>query len=207
MKIGAYQFPVTGNITENMSRILAAVDQAVREGVELLIFPECAVTGYPPLEIPSPDSVDEALVSFEAEETRLGIARLGQGSDRADLHKTKTEEAQHIDSLAVLVETGCKTDWVGKFDAKHLALKFFVIFLIQRPDERIENPDFLEHTQHSHREAVNLLRIEEEEYRPYYMLVHLLKIFCKDSDFFLVKNFGNQKFLQKLHYDIMSVFS
>jgi hypothetical protein len=65
----------------------------------------------------------------------------------------------------------------------------------------------LEHPQHSHREAVNLLRIEEEEYRPYYMLVHLLKIFCKDSDFFLVKNFGNQKFLQKLHYDIMSVFS
>lgn len=61
MKIGAYQFPVTGNITENTSRILAAVDQAVREGVELLVFPECAVTGYPPLEIPSPDAVDEAL--------------------------------------------------------------------------------------------------------------------------------------------------
>ncbi len=61
MKIGAYQFPVTGNITENLSRILGAVEQAARSGVELLIFPECAVTGYPPLEIPSPDSVDEAL--------------------------------------------------------------------------------------------------------------------------------------------------
>ena len=61
MKIGAYQFPVTGNITENISRILAAVDKAVREGVELLVFPECAVTGYPPLEVPSPDAVNEAL--------------------------------------------------------------------------------------------------------------------------------------------------
>ena len=57
MKIGAYQFPVTGNITENLSRILAAVDQAVQEGVELLAFPECAVTGYPPLSVPSASAV------------------------------------------------------------------------------------------------------------------------------------------------------
>ena len=119
---------------------------------------------------------------------------LGQGSDRADLHETKTEEAQHVNRLAVLVETGCKPDRVGKFDAKHFALKFFVIFLIQRPDERIENPDFLEHPQHPHREAVNLLRITKEEQRPYYMLVHSMKNFCKDNDFLLVKNFSNRFF-------------
>ncbi len=75
MKIGAYQFPVTGNITENMSRILAAVDQAVREGVELLIFPECAVTGYPPLEIPSPSSVDEALAEEAHRQLRDAAVR------------------------------------------------------------------------------------------------------------------------------------
>ena len=33
MRIGAYQFPVTGNITENMSHILDAVSRASREGV------------------------------------------------------------------------------------------------------------------------------------------------------------------------------
>ena len=59
MRIGAYQFPVTGNITENMSHILDAVSRASREGVELLVFPECAVTGYPPLALPSPAEIDE----------------------------------------------------------------------------------------------------------------------------------------------------
>ena len=59
MRIGAYQFPVTGNITENMSHILDAVSRASREGVELLVFPECAVTGYPPLALPSPADIDE----------------------------------------------------------------------------------------------------------------------------------------------------
>ena len=75
MKIGAYQFPVTGNITENLSRILAAVDQAAREGIELLIFPECAVTGYPPLEIPSSSSVDEALAEEAHRQLRDAAVR------------------------------------------------------------------------------------------------------------------------------------
>ena len=75
MKIGAYQFPVTGNIMENMSCILAAVDQAVQEGVELLVFPECAVTGYPPLEIPSPSSVDEALAEKAHRQLRDAAVR------------------------------------------------------------------------------------------------------------------------------------
>ncbi|MBQ7839706.1 MAG: carbon-nitrogen hydrolase family protein [Lachnospiraceae bacterium] len=48
MKIGAYQFAVTGNIKQNMSVIEKAISQAAQEGVEMLIFPECALTGYPP---------------------------------------------------------------------------------------------------------------------------------------------------------------
>jgi len=61
MKIGAYQFPVTGSITENMSHMLDAVSRAFREGVRLLVFPECAVTGYPPLAVSSPAEIDDAL--------------------------------------------------------------------------------------------------------------------------------------------------
>ena len=59
MKIGAYQFAVTGEIVNNLSHMLGAVSLASREGVELLIFPECAVTGYPPLALPSPAEIDE----------------------------------------------------------------------------------------------------------------------------------------------------
>ena len=59
MKIGAYQFAVTGDISSNLSHMLDAVSRASREGVELLVFPECAVTGYPPLALPAPADIDE----------------------------------------------------------------------------------------------------------------------------------------------------
>lgn len=48
MKIGAYQFAVTNNINHNVEMIRKAIMQAAHEGVNLLVFPECALTGYPP---------------------------------------------------------------------------------------------------------------------------------------------------------------
>lgn len=38
MKIGAYQFAVSGNINHNMEIIKKAIIQASREGVRLLVF-------------------------------------------------------------------------------------------------------------------------------------------------------------------------
>ena len=61
MRIGAYQFAVSGRMKENRNHILDAVARAAEAGVELLIFPECAVTGYPPLAISSPAEIDESL--------------------------------------------------------------------------------------------------------------------------------------------------
>ncbi len=47
MKIGAYQFAVTGSIEQNMSAIRRAITLAAKESIRLLVFPECALTGYP----------------------------------------------------------------------------------------------------------------------------------------------------------------
>lgn len=47
MKIGAYQFVATGNIDLNMKAIRKAVSLAAEESVQLSVFPECALTGYP----------------------------------------------------------------------------------------------------------------------------------------------------------------
>ena len=58
MRIGAYQFAVTGVIENNLAAVQRAVSQANARGVELLIFPECALTGYPPHTIKDPSSVD-----------------------------------------------------------------------------------------------------------------------------------------------------
>ena len=58
MRIGAYQFRVTGDPEHNYDRIRAGIREAGRAGVRLLVFPECAVTGYPPRCISCSSDVD-----------------------------------------------------------------------------------------------------------------------------------------------------
>jgi len=47
MKIGAYQFPVSKEITENLKHMEEGARAAAKEGVRILAFGECALTGYP----------------------------------------------------------------------------------------------------------------------------------------------------------------
>lgn len=47
MKIGAYQFTVSGSIAKNMDAIRKGISLAAKESARLLVFPECALTGYP----------------------------------------------------------------------------------------------------------------------------------------------------------------
>ncbi len=67
MKIGAYQFAVTGDTKHNLEIIEKAVIQAANKNVRLLIFPECALTGYPPRDIENSASIqfDELLSAYE----------------------------------------------------------------------------------------------------------------------------------------------
>lgn len=60
MRIAAFQFHTTGNIHENLAKICVTVDRAAELSVQLLAFPECALTGYPPRDIPSSSAVDRA---------------------------------------------------------------------------------------------------------------------------------------------------
>ena len=62
MKLGAYQFSASGDIRENLAKIKDAVFRASAAGVRLLVFPECALTGYPPRDLPSAEKVDFALL-------------------------------------------------------------------------------------------------------------------------------------------------
>lgn len=58
LKIGAYQFAVTKNINQNLETIKKAIVQASLEGISLLVFPECALTGYPPRDMENSASVN-----------------------------------------------------------------------------------------------------------------------------------------------------
>ncbi len=62
MKIGAYQFGVTGDMERNFRAIESGIHQAAKEGVRLLAFPECALTGYPPRDMASASLVDHSQV-------------------------------------------------------------------------------------------------------------------------------------------------
>ncbi len=58
MRIGAYPFRVTGNIDENRKNIFKGIAEASSQGLNLLVFPECALTGYPPYDIHDSAAVD-----------------------------------------------------------------------------------------------------------------------------------------------------
>ena len=52
MKIGIAQINTTvGDLKGNQSLILAAYDRLVKEGADLILFPELAVCGYPPRDL------------------------------------------------------------------------------------------------------------------------------------------------------------
>ena len=50
MRIGLYQFASSSRISDNMAHICRAVKGAAAQSVRLLVFHECALCGYPPLE-------------------------------------------------------------------------------------------------------------------------------------------------------------
>ncbi|RKM62866.1 carbon-nitrogen hydrolase family protein [Butyrivibrio sp. XB500-5] len=58
MRLAAYQFAVTGNISQNMNIIRSAVSQAASAHADLIAFPECALSGYPPRDIGKSSDVD-----------------------------------------------------------------------------------------------------------------------------------------------------
>lgn len=79
MKIAAYQFAVSSDIRKNMTAIENAVREAKSRGVELLVFPECALTGYPPRDLASSKDVDrsavkEACKAFSKLSDETGVA-------------------------------------------------------------------------------------------------------------------------------------
>lgn len=75
MRIAAYQFPVSGSIEENFKQMKMAIQHAAELQVRLLIFPECALTGYPPYDLPTSAHADlPKALSFQQELQHLSEA-------------------------------------------------------------------------------------------------------------------------------------
>ena len=62
LKIAAYQFEISRDILTNYREIENAIIEAKEQEVDLIVFPECCLTGYPLRDIPRADLVNYELV-------------------------------------------------------------------------------------------------------------------------------------------------
>lgn len=65
IKIGAFQFSPCNDIGKNLETINRGIKLAAEKNVRLLLTQECALCGYPPVEIPSVNSINQ-VAQYEA---------------------------------------------------------------------------------------------------------------------------------------------
>ena len=58
MKIAVYPFAASGSVADNFAAIRRGIEAARRSGVRLLVFQECALSGYPPVEVDEIEKID-----------------------------------------------------------------------------------------------------------------------------------------------------
>ena len=110
MKLAAYQFSVCGDIQHNLSVIKNAVHEAAGKAVDLIVFPECALTGYPPRDIGKSENVDTNAVSEALKE-------LQKTADTSNIHiMLGTIACSDSDyyNRAYLLSPGQPPKWYGK---------------------------------------------------------------------------------------------
>jgi len=99
MKVGAYQFAATGDISDNLNTIKSAIIDASEKGIRLLVFPECALTGYPPHDMASSSAVDFGALDMAYQELQ---ALIDQGNVCLILGTISKEHAKHYNSALIL---------------------------------------------------------------------------------------------------------
>lgn len=62
MRVGVFQFSASKDTHSNFLAISIAIRRAAEQQVRLLVFQECALCGYPPIEVESVASIDYAAV-------------------------------------------------------------------------------------------------------------------------------------------------
>jgi len=73
LRFGAFQFRANGSLAENLCSIERGIEIAAERGVRFLLTQECALTGYPPVELKSVSEIDFEQVN-QALETFQGLS-------------------------------------------------------------------------------------------------------------------------------------
>ncbi len=113
MRIGAYQFASSFDIEKNFECIIEGIETAATNGVRLLVFHECALTGYPPIETPHIKMLDfKKITAYEREIENLARVHnmfIALGTIRED-------DGKRFNSIKLYGEGG----FVGHYDKRAL---------------------------------------------------------------------------------------
>jgi NAD+ synthase (glutamine-hydrolysing) len=117
LRLGLAQFnPTVGDLDGNFERIVAAIGRARALGVEVLAFPELAITGYPPEDLLlNPSFVERAVQRTRDLVPHSAGMTLVVGTVARTLHEAR-REAELFDAAAVLHDGR----WAGVYHKRHL---------------------------------------------------------------------------------------
>lgn len=149
MKIAVYPFASTGAVADNLANIRQGIALAAAAHVRLLVFHECALCGYPPLETTAAALDDEAICAALAEIGALaktcrmyiavGTARM-EGNLRRNsmvIFDDKGEEIGSYDKRALWgwdVENFARGDKPGVFEIDGCRVGFRLCFDVRFPE-------------------------------------------------------------------------
>lgn len=114
MRIGVYQFPGSGDIEKNAGAICRAIREASSRGVRLLVFQECALCGYPPVETVSVADIDFLRVQAYLEEIAAVVRSCGM---YAAIGVVRREGDACFNALQLIGPSG---ETIGCYDKKAL---------------------------------------------------------------------------------------
>lgn len=149
MKAAVYPFASTNRISDNLDKIRAGARLAARQGVRLLVFHECALCGYPPLETTVDQLDPAALADALAETATLAKAEslyLAVGTVRYEAGKRYNSIAVFAPTGACLgyydksalwgwdLETFARGTRPGVFDIEGLRVGFRICFDVRFPE-------------------------------------------------------------------------
>lgn len=114
MKIGVYQFKGSSDLSDNHEAIKRGIIKAAEAKVRLLVFQECAASGYPPVETPEIGKLDFHQLNLYLEEIRI----LAKKFDiYIALGTIRNQEGKHYNSLFIINPEG---QIAGTYDKRAL---------------------------------------------------------------------------------------
>lgn len=113
MKIGVYQFSSTCDVNDNLKVIEKAIEVAAEKGVRLLVFHECALCGYPPIET--------EIEKIIREEIEVALSKISIYSNRYSMYvavgTVRFDGKNRFNSIVVFDDNG---KILGCYDKKAL---------------------------------------------------------------------------------------